>query len=312
MAGGMPWFRVDPGWRNHPKVKRLRMALGVPAVLHVMDVWCFTAAYYPSGKLPVDGPFLEQEVGWTGAEGALVAVMTKERLLDVSLGGFVVHGWREMNGKQFDKFTRDRKKKPKKDASALTDPALDPQDASKESANSPPVSPTDSSATYERTNVRTDETNATKGTDATAAKQPPSRRSHTELTDANGRTWANETIFDVVRLWQELFQPLFNVPFDKERQITTLIGTLGGLHVVLPAIRGLQYTNCWGEYTGVASSAPSLQFDAFLGKSDKVNAARDNLRRFMAGEKPPTRAGARPTPVNALTDDFNATWRTTP
>jgi hypothetical protein len=76
-------FRMDTGFRNHPKIRKLQNRLGEPAVLGWITLIASTAEYKPLGILQgMDVEEIELAAMWSGESGALVAALLDFRLLD--------------------------------------------------------------------------------------------------------------------------------------------------------------------------------------------------------------------------------------
>jgi hypothetical protein len=87
-------FRMDTGFRNHPKIRKLQNRLGEPAVLGWITLIASTAEYKPLGILQgMDVEEIELAAMWSGESGALVAALLDFRLLDKNEDGLSFHNW---------------------------------------------------------------------------------------------------------------------------------------------------------------------------------------------------------------------------
>lgn len=137
---GMPWFRVNTGWEEHPKVQALADDVKRDGALYAIRLWEWTAKFYPNGKITADTRTLERAMKWKGLGGALVESMARHRLLDGESGRFEPHDWTEHNGAAFNKWEADRNKRktPKSAAAAPSQPDANPTETRTGSARKPP------------------------------------------------------------------------------------------------------------------------------------------------------------------------------
>lgn len=89
-------YRVEVGWRSHPKRARLRRKLGSRAVLAMMDLWEFCAFHKQDGDLSgMDAAEIAEAAGWRGDAEAFVETLAEIELLDGAPGAYRVHDWAE-------------------------------------------------------------------------------------------------------------------------------------------------------------------------------------------------------------------------
>lgn len=97
---GLPWIKVWTELPNHPKVQRLERLLGTSDALGiVIRLWCWTAAYHPSGEFPEE----DMEAAGKAAKGPaaisharVTQACVTSGLIDKIPTGYRVHDWAEM------------------------------------------------------------------------------------------------------------------------------------------------------------------------------------------------------------------------
>ena len=92
-------FRIAVGFLRHPKVKRLKRALGDSAVLSHIQLLEFTALQRPEGVLTgMDAEAVADASDWDGNADAYVETLLKIGLLDADTDGvLMVHDWLDHN-----------------------------------------------------------------------------------------------------------------------------------------------------------------------------------------------------------------------
>jgi hypothetical protein len=96
----MPSLNIALNVLQNPKVKRLRRELGKEGFTHLISLWLFAGNFYgDDGVLAgqtVDD--IEDEAGWRGEKGKMVAAMVKCALLDQIGDFYAIHDWSEHEG----------------------------------------------------------------------------------------------------------------------------------------------------------------------------------------------------------------------
>lgn len=136
------WFRVDVGFRSHPKVVILRSALKcsqMEALGIVASLWALAAEHATDGDLS-DLPTDFVREWFPGVKGNVVAALQQAGYLD----GFTVHDWYDHNGDHLATLEvrrmRDRERKRQEREAARTVLALSagrPQDTARTAPDNP-------------------------------------------------------------------------------------------------------------------------------------------------------------------------------
>ena len=98
-------IRMDAGFLDHPKTKRLIRRLGDAGVVSLFRLWSYTSRFFPKGVLtgflPGDS---EEAAGWAGEPGAFVSALVeaggpgKAGFLDDVAGVYALHNWKTRQG----------------------------------------------------------------------------------------------------------------------------------------------------------------------------------------------------------------------
>lgn len=88
-------FRIDTGWRNHPKRVKLRRRLGADGVLAIEDLWAFCAESRPNGDLSgMDAEDIAIAARYEAdTPDTFVSTLVELRMLDVCDGSYRVHDY---------------------------------------------------------------------------------------------------------------------------------------------------------------------------------------------------------------------------
>jgi hypothetical protein len=94
-------LRLDAGFLDHPKTKRLIRRLGDVGVVALVRLWSYTSRFFPKGVLtgflPGD---IEEAAGWSGTPGEFVSALReaggpgKAGFLDVVGDAYSLHNWK--------------------------------------------------------------------------------------------------------------------------------------------------------------------------------------------------------------------------
>lgn len=94
----LPWFRCAVDVCAHPKLGHLESLLGSKDALGIIiRLWCWTAAYAPTGKFPAKQlPALASYVTRDGRD--VTRELTESGWIEIKQDAVVVHDWREEQG----------------------------------------------------------------------------------------------------------------------------------------------------------------------------------------------------------------------
>jgi hypothetical protein len=96
----VPNLNLDIDYFTHPKTKRLIRLLGKGSEVLPLKLWCYTARYFPNGRLTeISAQEIETEVGWCGEVGMMVKHMIDEHWIDPDDDKTMcIHDWSEREG----------------------------------------------------------------------------------------------------------------------------------------------------------------------------------------------------------------------
>ncbi len=120
---GLPWIKVEVALPNHPKIERLEAELGIADGLGlVVRLWCWTAAYYPDGRIPKASSVTMARNALRGlgeddgsgndpvTPAACVTALVRAELLDAEGDAFRVHDWDDYHAAHADKAAKNRER----------------------------------------------------------------------------------------------------------------------------------------------------------------------------------------------------------
>ena len=90
-------FRIDVGFFNHIKTKRLRKRLGLEGVFALQILWAYAALHEHDESKIYTSEDIELAVDWDG-DGDISEVLCEVGYLDRADGGFKIHQWEIHNG----------------------------------------------------------------------------------------------------------------------------------------------------------------------------------------------------------------------
>ncbi len=103
-VGGMADIRLDAGFFDHPKTKRLMRRLGIEGGIALLKLWIYASRYFPKGILTgLTAADVVEAAEWSGASEEFVPALIeaggpgKAGFLDVVDGVFVLHNWKIRN-----------------------------------------------------------------------------------------------------------------------------------------------------------------------------------------------------------------------
>lgn len=133
---GLPWFRLDVDFVQHPKCAELALALGIrEAWPRIIQLWSWVARVAPDGDLQgLDDRTVARAAGWSGPPAKFVEALRSTGWLDPD---GKLHGWLEYQGKYLERLEKDRIRKRTKEPA--TQPALK---LTEPPAAPPPAAPT--------------------------------------------------------------------------------------------------------------------------------------------------------------------------
>lgn len=91
-------FRVDVGFYDHIKTKRLERALGFAGIKALQKLWSYAAKNMYDGDKIYSADDIELAVDWEREPGSLVNTLATVRFLDETEGGYTIHNWEKRNG----------------------------------------------------------------------------------------------------------------------------------------------------------------------------------------------------------------------
>ena len=101
---GMDDIRLDAGFFDHPKTKRLGRRLGIEGVIALIKLWIYASRYFPKGILTgLTASDVAEAAEWSGVSEEFVSALVaaggpgKAGFLDVIEGVFVLHNWKVRN-----------------------------------------------------------------------------------------------------------------------------------------------------------------------------------------------------------------------
>jgi hypothetical protein len=123
LGGVMSWFRVESGFRDHPKLKRLARSLNVShneAKGMVASLWCWCLDHAVDGNLSsFEAWDLADAAGWEDEPSVFLDALIAVKLLDETPDGLEVHEWMDRAG-SFREALRKQKQRAKSKASKLS------------------------------------------------------------------------------------------------------------------------------------------------------------------------------------------------
>lgn len=103
---GLPWFKLDSDFDEHPKTVRLCTRLRDPnAGMYVVRLMAYCSKHAPTGRVPSD--MVEHAARWGKKAGAFVAAAVETGFLEAEGAAFILHGWDERNGAHVRKAAKD-------------------------------------------------------------------------------------------------------------------------------------------------------------------------------------------------------------
>lgn len=119
---GLPWFELDVGFHEDPKVKALVARLREPlADAYVARVYAYCYRHARDRFDPHDAAVtLEDAAGWRGRRGALFDALFAVGVLERDAGKVVVHGVAERLGPHLAKRIQDADRQRKRRAKATS------------------------------------------------------------------------------------------------------------------------------------------------------------------------------------------------
>ncbi|HSW65255.1 MAG TPA: hypothetical protein VLH56_18385 [Dissulfurispiraceae bacterium] len=89
-------FRIDVGFFNHIKTKRLRKRLGLEGVFALQMLWAYAAQHEHEHGRVYTNEDIELAVDWDGDD--LAPVLAEVGYLDAVDGGYIIHELETHNG----------------------------------------------------------------------------------------------------------------------------------------------------------------------------------------------------------------------
>lgn len=89
-------FRIDVGFFNHIKTKRLRKRLGLEGVFALQMLWAYAAQHEHEHGRVYSSEDIELAVDWGGDD--LAPMLAEVGYLDAVDGGYIIHEWETHNG----------------------------------------------------------------------------------------------------------------------------------------------------------------------------------------------------------------------
>ncbi len=97
-------IRLDAGFFDHPKTKRLMRRLGLEGVVALIKLWIYASRYFPKGILTgLTAADVAEGAEWPGGPEAFISALVdaggpgKAGFLDAVDGTFVLHNWKVRN-----------------------------------------------------------------------------------------------------------------------------------------------------------------------------------------------------------------------
>lgn len=91
-------FRIDTGFLDHVKTKKLERLLHADGVLCLVRLWAYATESRPKGVLQnMDADDIEIAAGWDGEQGLFVDALKRVRFLDDESGVYSLHNWEIRN-----------------------------------------------------------------------------------------------------------------------------------------------------------------------------------------------------------------------
>ena len=93
-----PDIRISTGYRDHPKIRKLRKILGGDGIASHIFLLCEAGKYAFDGKLKdMDVADIEEAASWRGEPGLFVHTCVDLRLLDNDPECYSIHNWPKWN-----------------------------------------------------------------------------------------------------------------------------------------------------------------------------------------------------------------------
>ena len=89
-------IRLRVGFHRHPKIRKLRNALGADAMVSLLTLWGFASEHRQTGILTgMDSEDIALAAEWDGDPAKFTSTLVSVGLLDQSQEEFAIHGWAE-------------------------------------------------------------------------------------------------------------------------------------------------------------------------------------------------------------------------
>lgn len=91
-------FRVNCGFFNHPKTKKLKRTLGPDGVISLLRVWAYAAQNRHGSDKLYSAEEIELAVDWEGEVGKFAEILARHGWLDETKDRYMLHEWGGHNG----------------------------------------------------------------------------------------------------------------------------------------------------------------------------------------------------------------------